>query len=249
MSEAQVLELEGSGGEAFPAWHWPALPAGFDRSIVLLHDVFGLDACVHGVGQSLSERGYRVLAPDLYFRDGLPGPAGSASAPAPAWTTEHLQAAVQALPDRRTVSDIEHAGRCLLESGVDPEGLIVLGLGRGGTLAFLAGCQSHLFQAVATFDGEVSYEELGALRPVQPFEMALNLQAPLVAHFAGQESALEDDPIEKLGAKLDAFAKVFSFYRYGEAAPGFAHPHFPRYHEVHAKTAWERTFGFLDEVL
>lgn len=240
MTDPQAEIVIGAAEDPLHALHWAKATDDQERAIVLVHDVFALDAHVRSAAKNLIEQGYQVLAPDLYSRDGLPEPGGDADV---------LRAAATAMPDRRAVRDIEAAGRWLLEQGVDPDGLAVMGFGRGGTLAFLAGCQSRLFQAVATFDGAVRYEELDTLRPVQPLEMALNLEAPLVAHFAQGGAGIPETEIEQLQAKLDAFAKTFEFHRYPQTAPGFTNPVSPAYHEAQATAAWERTFGFLDDVL
>lgn len=150
--------------------------------------------------------------------------------------------------DRRCTAELDAAGQWLLEGGADPDGLLIVGLGRGATLAFLTACQSSRFQAVVTFDGDVAYPGLDAARPVQPHEMALNLGAPLLAHFAagGDASAPTDpvpeDEIELLRSKLDAFAKPYEIAVYPGLARGFGS-------SPAAEEAWERTWGFLDEVL
>ncbi len=207
------------------AWHWvPASGEANDRTVVLAGSVprdpesSGLES----VALRLQALGHTVLALDQL---------GGAEP-----------------TDRRCTAELDAAGQWLLEEGANPDGLLIVGLDRGATLAFLTACQSSRFQAVVTFDGDVAYPGLDAARPVQPHEMALNLGAPLLAHFAsGGDAAAPQDPvpedeIELLRSKLDAFAKPYEIAVYPGLTRGFAST-------PAAEQAWERTWGFLDEVL
>lgn len=216
------IEVPGPGETQLAARHWPEPASAGVRSIVL--------AVGHGpagdrgaeLGSALHGRGAEVL-----LLDKLGGDEPT---------------------DRRCTAEIEAAGQWLIERGADPEALVVAGLGRGGTLAFLAACQSSRFQAVVMLDGDVAYPELDAARPVQPHEMALNLGAPLVAHFGGGGDAeAPGDPvpaadIELLSSKLDAFAKPYEVFRYPGVARGFGSG-------AALELALERTWTFFDEVL
>ena len=250
MSEPREVSLRGAGGDPVSAMHIPADPgAALGRGVVLAHEVFGLDAFILGVGQGLARAGYEVLIPDLYSREGLPGPAGTPEEPAPRWEPELIRAAAAGLPDRRCTGDLEAAGKHMLEGGLDPDGLALLGFCRGGTLAFLAGCQSRLFQAVILFYGRLVYPDLGPQQPVQPLEMALNLEAPLLGHFGSEDPSIPAADVDALEERLAAFAKTSEIHRYSGAQHGFANPLRPSYSESDTQLAWDRTYRFLEEVL
>lgn len=84
--------------------------------------------------------------------------------------------------DRASLARIETALRELgARPGVDDRRLGVIGLGLGGTLALQAGCTSRRVRAVACIAPLLVYPELSAARPMQPVELLLNLDVPLLA--------------------------------------------------------------------
>lgn len=255
MSEPKQVDFGGSGGDSVAGEWFAAEPQNAEaeervgRSVVLVHEVFGLDPFTRQVAASLAAAGYEVLAPDLYSREGLPGPAPTAEDPAPTWDLDTIRAAAAGLPDRRAVGDIEGAGKQLLARGAQRDGLLVLGFCRGGTLALLAGCQSRRFQAVVDFYGRIVYPALSSNQPIQPLEMLLNLGVPLIGHFGSEDPSIPEADVAALDQGLAAFAKTFELHRYEGAQDGFANPLRPAFDDSHSASAWNRTHRFLDEVL
>lgn len=163
-----------------------------------------------------------------------------------------------ALPDLRAVAEeeptddealgaLESAARALGEDErVDADRVGVLGAGRGGTLAFLLGCRSRRLGAVVDVAGPIVYPELSRARPTQPLEMALNLDAPLLALFGAEDPATSPADVEAL---REACARGF---KYAEievfpAPAGFFHAGRPGYHAASAERAWARILEFLGE--
>jgi len=135
--------------------------------IVLVHGAAGLDRATRELAERLGAHGFCVLAPDLCSR-GEADPA-----------------------DRRALQDLDAAARFLGQrEEVDARSLAVVGTGRGGTLAFLAGCTSTRFSCVVDRDGPVLYPELSEARPIQPIELLLNLDRPLLALFSTGDTTL-----------------------------------------------------------
>src|SRR6266850_2324704 len=75
-----------------------------------------------------------------------------AARPAPAWTHEQVRAALASLPDRRATADLETCVEWLgNQAPVDRDRICALGLGMGGTLAFLLGCASRGLAGVVDY--------------------------------------------------------------------------------------------------
>ena len=102
-----------------------------------------------------------------------------------------------ALPDRDAGARLEQ------ELEQVPTGLRVLvGAGGGGTRAFLHACRSRRVDAVILVDAPLVLADLSQDMPVQPLEMSLNLEAPVLV--------LDRDGTDEraaIGARLDPFAK------------------------------------------
>ena len=103
---ASEVRFPGHGSEEIRGELYTPDAAGAVRGgVVLVHEVFGLDAFTHSVASRLAGAGWAVLAPDLYSREGVPGPVSPDPDTVAAWSADEIRAAVAALPDRRAVSD------------------------------------------------------------------------------------------------------------------------------------------------
>ena len=91
--------------------------------------------------------------------------------------------------------------------GVDPERVVLAGLGRGGTLAVLCACRVDGAAAVLDLGGPLVYPTLDEARSVQPLEMLLNLSAPLFMAFGTEVSAEDRGWVEQA---LSQFARTYN---------------------------------------
>ena len=240
----------GQGGDLLRASLFVAeTPVARRPGLLLVHEVFGPDRHMRALAQRFARAGHCVLLPDLYSREGLPGPAGSEADPAPAWEPDTVRAAVAGLPDRRALADLD-AGLLFLgaRDDVRAEDLAVVGLSMGGTLAFLLGCTSTRLAGVVEFYGRPVLLELSANKPFQPIELALNLDRPVLAFFGEEDPEIPAEHVELLRRSLTAGAKDFEIVTYPGAGHGFLNEHRPGFHGPSARDAWSRTLTFLNEL-
>ena len=66
--EDQVLKISGGEGRLFDAHVWGAEDGAQRPGIVLLQEIFGVNANIRAVARLLSEAGFLVAAPDLFWR-------------------------------------------------------------------------------------------------------------------------------------------------------------------------------------
>lgn len=242
----------GQGGDPVRVERFaPAAASDSPRpGVVVVHEVFGLDAFARSVGERLARTGFVALVPDLYARGGLPGPASTEHDPAPEWSAEQIRSAVAGLPDRRAVADLDAAALELAtEDAVDAERIAAMGFCMGGCLAFLLGCQSTRVAAVVDLYGRIRYAELDANKPVQPLDMALNLHCPLLAVFGEQDATIPPDDVRAMQERLAAFAKPAEVVSVPGVGHGFVNPLRPGYDESVAEETWGRALAFLEESL
>lgn len=119
--------------------------------------------------------------------------------------------------DRRAIREIGARADAWRAAGeVDDARLAVIGLGRGGTLAFLLGCAQR-FEAVVDVDGPVLYRELGPDRPTQPLELGLNLEGAFLGSFAEAHPDVDDEQLALLRERLTAAARPHELERHAGA--------------------------------
>jgi carboxymethylenebutenolidase len=218
--------------------------------LLLVHEVFGLDAFMRSIAQRFVAQGFVVLLPDLYSREGLPGPASTEEDPAPEWPREIIRSAVASFPDRRVLADLE-GGLAFLDvrTDVDSQHLAVLGFCMGGNYARMLGCHSRRLAAVVEFYGRLRYAELSSHKPMQPLEMLINLDVPYLGLFGGRDASIPEGEVRELESALDRFAKVHELRLFPEAGHGFANHLRGGHDREAARAAWARVDAFLDERL
>lgn len=184
--------------------------------------------------------------------DGGPRPALIALDCPPAWSaaldalgapTALLSTSELEDADRSRLADLTRVLRYLqARADVDPERIAAVGWGGGGTLAFLFGCHADGLAAIADVGGALVLPELDQRRPMQPLEMALNLQAPFLAVLGADAPPGHADEVRRV---LDQFAKPHAVSVLDARGPGFFDEGASGYDEGLARTALERTLGFL----
>jgi carboxymethylenebutenolidase len=245
------IRFRGHGGDdvrgvaARPSFHGTKRPG-----LVLVQEAFGIDAHIRSLVARFAGEGFVVVAPDLYSREGTPGPKPTREDPEPMWSMDDVRAAVSALPDRRVLGDLEGA---LVHLASDPEvdakRLGAVGFCMGGNYAYLLGCKSMRVRAVVDFYGRFIYKDLTANKPMQPLEMALNLSCPLLALFGEEDPSISRADIEKLRTVLTQFAKDFTIVTFPGAGHGFLNDRRKSYDKVAAEKAWKLAVDFLREHL
>jgi carboxymethylenebutenolidase len=246
--EGKLIEFRGAGGDVVRGF----FVAAGERApaIVLVHEVFGIDRHIEDVARRFAREGFAVLAPDLWSREGVPGPKPSEREPAPQWTPEQVRAAVQALSDRRVLGDLEGALAWLAQQpNVDGAKLAAVGFCMGGNHAYQLGCASRRVQCVVDFYGRLVYRELSAAKPIQPIELALNLSVPLLAFFGERDTTIPPEQVERFRRELSQGAKDFEIVTYPQAGHGFFNDRRATYRADDARDAWQRTLAFLREKL
>ena len=245
------ISFEGHGRDSVRGYFVaPPEPDPDGRSIVLVHEVYGLDLHIRSVAERLAQEGFAVLVPDLYSREGTPGPESTAEDPAPEWTLDTIRSAVAGLPDRRALGDIDGAAAWLgARPELDARSVAVLGFCMGGTLAFLSGCTSTRVACVVDFYGGPVYRELSQAKPTQPIELHLNLDRPFLAFFGGDDAHIPAEHVQLLRERLDMAGKDFEIITFDGAGHGFFNDARPSFHAEAAASAWERTLAFLGENL
>jgi carboxymethylenebutenolidase len=215
-----------SDGHYLPAfWSHPELGGPFP-GLVLLHDQWGLAAHIRAQARRFAERGYYVIAPDL-FNGHHPTSPDAAQA-----LIEQVGEA--ALP--RVTATL----RALLSHHKCSDKVGIVGWGLGGRLALHMSAFNDDLLAAVSFYG---------LPDLTPAELRM-LACPVLTLFAEQDSAVSLDQVEALRRILEQSDLPHAVVVYPGVGRGFFDDSHPEaFHAVAAQDAWQRALAFLNEQL
>lgn len=225
-SVGREIAVEADGGGAFAAWL--STPAGGARAgLLLLPEIYNVNAHIRRVADRYAAEGYAVLAPDVFWRL-APGrflpytPDGLAEA----------RALNRRLDVDRLVRDL---GACLarLRAELGGGGKVgAVGFCLGGKLSWLCAAR-HRIDAAASYYG---------VRIETCLDEADSLSCPLLLHFAGDDPRVPPAAVAAIRARLGGRAGV-DIHVYDGAGHGFDRTGEPCFHPGAAALAGERTLA------
>ncbi len=231
----EYVQIPGERGD-FAAYR--ALPEGGKGPvIVLLQEIFGVNAHIREVADLYAEEGYVVLAPDLFHQFAPRIELGyDEQGRATAfkyyekfdidWAVADIAATV-----RFARSMPEASGR----SGKPQVG--VLGFCLGGRLAFLAAAKAGPDCAVSYYGGGIE----------KSLDLAPHITIPMVLHFGGKDRLTPPEAIEAIRAAFKDRRDV-EIYVYPDADHAFNRRGGANYHKPSALMAHTRTLALFRRV-
>lgn len=226
--KTDAVNLTAADGFVFPAY--VARPEGTPRGgIVVLQEIFGINAHIRAVADGYAAQGYLAVAPSTFHRVQTGVELGYT--PEDVAAGVKLKAAVEGLPPPGVLQDVQAAVNMAAEAG--PVG--VVGYCWGGLLTWRAACAlSGIRAAVPYYGGGMT----------TPAEVARQPQCPVLAHFGDQDHAI---PLEGVHAFQAAHAGVrVEIYN---AQHGFNCDHRAAFNADAAALARERTLAFFAQHL
>lgn len=217
-------ELTAADGFRFPAY--VAEPAGQPKGgLVVLQEIFGVNAHIRAVADGYAADGYLVVAPSTFHRVQAGVELGYAEADMKAGMA--LKAAVEALPAPGVLADVQASITHAAQAGK----VGIVGYCWGGLLTWRSACLlDGLAAAVPYYGGGMTTEAEAARTP----------KVPVMAHFGEQDHWI---PLDSVRAFQKAQPSV-AVHVYA-ANHGFNCDHRGAYNAEAAQLARERTLAFL----
>jgi carboxymethylenebutenolidase len=201
-------------------------------AVVVAQHGGGVDKFIQTICDRLAEEGYAAVAPNLYHR-----------------ITDDMLAdgsrPVQHLKDPEIVADINAAVDFLRNhSAIDGERIGVTGFCMGGRVTWLAAASNpHIKAAVPYYGGNI-FVKWGSPEKT-PFELANQINCPILFHFGELDANPSQDDMRKLDAELTRLGKSHQFYTYPGANHAFMDFTGERHHQEAADASWPRTLEFF----
>ena len=229
-----TIELASEAGKAFRAYlAVPARPSG--HGVVILQEIFGINANIRGIANEYASAGYIAIAPDLFWRQ-QPGVELDPSKPE---DRETATALMKRLDQSRAVDDALLAAAHVRSLPAFSGKVGAVGYCLGGKLAYLLATHAGIDAAVSYYGVGIQ----GALDQVP------RLKCRMLLHIAGQDHLC---PPEAQAALKKAFAPVgdrVSILEYPDAGHAFARKGGATYNEAAARRANEATRLFFSTEL
>ena len=210
---------------------------GHGPGIVLIHEIFGVNAYITAVAERLADLGYVVACPDLYWRI-EPG----AVLPQDEAGMGRAMDLVMQLDVNESADDchatLGHLSRLPEVTG----GVAQMGFCLGGSLAFLAAALAGSEDESVAPDCVVSY--YGSLVP-DAIEDLEDIACPVLFHFGGADPFI---PRRKVALVEEAAASRPDVEVHVQDSGGHAFDNHlaPQFHHApSAKAAWDVTVAFL----
>lgn len=211
-----------------------ALPrGGKGPGIVLLQEIFGVNAHIRSVADQYAADGYVVLVPDLFWRSaarielGYDGEGRS-----------EAMALMQATNIDAASADIAVTAAALRALPGVGSKIAALGFCLGGRLSYLAAANGVVDAAVAYYGGGIEHG----------LERADDVTVPLLMHFGAQDSHIPAAAVQQIAERFDDKMHV-EIHVYPDAEHGFNCSHRASYQQRAAAHARGNSLIFLSENL
>ena len=221
---ANFIELTAADGFKFPVYE--ARPVGPAKAaVVVLQEIFGVNAHIRAVADGFALQGYLALAPAMFHRV-KPG-VDLGYTPDDITAGVALKALVEALPAPGVMQDIQ----AVIDHAAAVGKVGVVGYCWGGLLTWRAACLLHGLSAAVPYYG-------GGMTAAA--EIARTPRCPMLAHFANHDQSI---PLEGVASFRAAHADVeVQMY---QASHGFNCDHRGAYDAAAAALARQRTLAFF----
>jgi len=219
------ITLKANDGHSFSAYEKTPSSGIVRGGLVVVQEIFGVNAHIRRVADGYAADGYRVIAPAIFDRAERGVDIGYEKA-----DMERGFALRKAIPLDHMVADIAAAVAALTSSG----NVGVVGYCLGGSLAWLAAARiAGVAAAVGYYGGMIA-----AHLDDKP-------RCPVMLHFGEEDAGIPLSDVEKIKAASDpSLVQVFT---YKDAGHAFNREGNAAWRAEPARVARERTIAFLRE--
>jgi len=205
--------------------------SGHGPGLLLLQEIFGVNAHIRAVAEQYAADGYVVLAPDLFWRQ---QPRLEFGYDEQDWA--RAAACMQRADVGLAQADIGAAAQVLRQTPSVAGNIAAIGYCWGGRMAYLAAANGHVDLAVAYYGGGIQH----------CLARADDIRVPLQLHFGGRDAHIPPDAVRSIAERLGERENV-EIHLYPEAEHGFNCAHRSSYQQQAAAAAHGHTLLFLTD--
>jgi carboxymethylenebutenolidase len=228
----QEIHMSASDGSGSLTGYLATPASGSGPAIVVIQEVFGVNADVRAKCDAFAAQGYVALAPDLFWRQ----EAGVDITPRTDADWQRAIKLYQGFDNDKGVEDVQAAIAWLRSNGSAKVGTV--GFCLGGLLAYLSATRTDA-------DANVSYYGVGIEKHLSE---AARIHAPLLMHIATSDEYVPPEAQGQIHSALDANPHV-TLCDYAGQNHAFSRLGGDHYHEASATLAYQRTAALFEKAL
>ena len=228
------IDIDLPSGERLPAYLARPDGEGATAGVVLLQEIFGINANMRGVADDYAARGVVAIVPDLFWRQ----EPGVDLDPSNAADRDRATELMKGLDQPQAVEDALAAAAYLRKMDGGPARVGAVGYCLGGKLAFLMAARPGV-------DAAVSYYGVAIQASL---DKAHELQAPLLLHIAGEDHLCPPEAQTRIRETFAPISDV-TVMDYPGVGHAFARRGGQGYDAASAERADSATAAFFDQPL
>ncbi|HEV8689289.1 MAG TPA: dienelactone hydrolase family protein [Ideonella sp.] len=203
-------------------------PAGRGPGLLLLQEIFGVNAHIRGVAEQYALAGFVVLAPDLFWRQGARIELGYEGD-----DRQRAFALMHAVQPAQVLADMQASVQALREAPECSGGIGAIGYCMGGRLAYTAAARCGVDAAVAYYGGGIQNQ----------LELATSVSCPMQFHYGERDDHIPPSAVEAVRQAMAG--KPAEIHTYPAAQHGFNCWARASYEPASAALAHGRSLAFL----
>ncbi|MDU5783000.1 MAG: dienelactone hydrolase family protein [Pantoea sp.] len=228
-----------SQGENMPAYYARPKEANGPLPVVLVvQEIFGVHEHIRDICRRLALEGYLAVAPELYFREGDPNDYNDI----PTLFSE----LVSKVPDSQVLSDLDHAANWAGRNGGDIRRMGITGFCWGGRISWLYAAHNPQLRAAVAWYGRLIGEKT-MKQQKHPIDIAVDLGAPVLGLYGGQDDGIPLESVEQMRQALHAANAKAEIVVYPDAGHAFNADYRPSYHAESAQDGWARMLTWFKQ--
>ena len=226
------------GDQTIPAYRAMPNKGGPFPVALVVQEIFGVHEHIKDICRRFAKLGYLAIAPELYARQGDVSKLK---------TIDEIRPIVAKVPDAQVMSDLDACVEYATETGKgDVTRLGITGFCWGGRIVWLYAAHSQRVKAGVAWYGRLVGEP-SDLFPKHPVDVAADLNAPVLGLYAGKDTGIPLDSVEKMREALKKSKVPAQIVVYPEAQHGFHADYRPSYNEADARDGWNKLQAWFKE--
>jgi carboxymethylenebutenolidase len=236
---AGEVEVPMADKKMVPAYR--ARPSGNGKfpTVLVVQDIFGVQEHIKDLCRRLAKSGYMAVATEMFARQGDVSKIQN---------VQEIDTVVSKVPDSQVMSDLDSTAAWAAKNNGSVDRLATTGFGWGGRIAWLYAAHSTKLIAGAAWYGRLEGEK-NAMTPQNPLDYAALLKAPVIGFYAGKDTSIPLESVERMRAALTVTDPDSSIIVYPDAQHGFDADNRPSYSKDDAQDAWQKMLAFFKKAV